>query len=412
MQIFAFQGFRYSSRVGRPGDMAAPPFDQIDDRLRDELHARSPYHFSRFTRSLPRGLDDEHEAAAVTHAQWIEDGAVVRDRFPSLYPYVIEAPGEDPRPALCCCLDVGSPEQSALRPHERTVEKPLENRLALLRETRIDPEPVMLLADDDGALESLLAQDLEGAESLVSHTDGGGAVHRLYSIAAPERIETYKEVLAGRSATIADGHHRVRTAQLYAREIGARAGMAAATKMAVLISVRSRGLRIDPIHRQLAEPLQNLGLQRGVVSRQPLSVANGRELAAKVAGAEPPSLAVWVHGGDPELWRLDPEQAPADTPTRGRALTVVLLHHMLLPAVGVELDASVDGTIAYRSDPETLFSAVDRGEAGTGIWLPPMDAQEFATAVSGGDLLPPKSTRFLPKLVSGLVWTGHDSELL
>ena len=44
--------------------------------------------------------------------------------------------------------------------------------------------------------------------------------------------------------------------------------------------------------------------------------------------------------------------------------------------------------------------------------LPPMAPSEFAEAVAQGDLLPPKSTRFLPKMISGLVWVGHDARLL
>jgi uncharacterized protein (DUF1015 family) len=40
-----------------------------------------------------------------------------------------------------------------------------------------------------------------------------------------------------------------------------------------------------------------------------------------------------------------------------------------------------------------------------------MAPQQFAAAIAEGDLLPPKSTRFLPKVVSGLVWAGHDAAL-
>jgi uncharacterized protein (DUF1015 family) len=40
-----------------------------------------------------------------------------------------------------------------------------------------------------------------------------------------------------------------------------------------------------------------------------------------------------------------------------------------------------------------------------------MEPAAFAAAIAGGDLLPPKSTRFLPKLISGLVWTDHDAAL-
>jgi uncharacterized protein (DUF1015 family) len=52
------------------------------------------------------------------------------------------------------------------------------------------------------------------------------------------------------------------------------------------------------------------------------------------------------------------------------------------------------------------------GEAGTGLWLPPMEPSAFAAAIAHGDMLPPKSTRFLPKVMSGLVWGDHGTKLL
>ncbi len=90
----------------------------------------------------------------------------------------------------------------------------------------------------------------------------------------------------------------------------------------------------------------------------------------------------------------------------------MLLHHLLLLRAGLPLEAATDGTVGYRSDPEELWSEVESGEKGTGIWLPTMDPAAFGRAVSEGDVLPPKSTRFLPKLISGLVWSGHDSKVI
>jgi uncharacterized protein (DUF1015 family) len=270
----------------------------------------------------------------------------------------------------------------------------------------------MLIADDGGALERLLPEDVAASEPFASHVDAGGRRHSVHRVIDPARIERYKEAVAGRAATIADGHHRCRTAQLYARETGARQGTAAATKMAVLWSLESRSLRIDPIHRVLRRPIDVDRAAPLASSREIPNARSGRDLAKLVAASPAPAIGVWARGGAPEVWRLDAAKAPPGTPGRALALPVVLLHWMVLPAAGFRAQAGVDGTIGYVDDPEAVFDRVDRGEVEAGFWLPPMAASDFAEAVSQGDLLPPKSTRFLPKLISGLVWVGHDARLL
>lgn len=419
MQIYAFQGFRFTDAAAAdPGSLAAPPFDQIDADLRDELHRRSPNHYTHFTAPVDADGQISYPSAAALHASWLASGAVQRDSEPSLYPYVIESPAGRCRPCLCCLVAVGTTSESALRPHELTVEKPLADRLALLRATRIDPEPVMILAEDDGSFESRLQTDLEG-EALVSHRDRDGNWHRLYRIVDPERIRGYQELLSSRAATIADGHHRCKTAQLFAQETGAVEGTAAFAKMVVLISAASEDLEIAPIHRALGFAL-DLESARYLASdwrilqadRSFASSERGSAIAAAVAAAPTPALGVRLDGGETEIWRLDSGRAPDSTPRLARGLSAVLLHHMLLPALGLDLSTSSDGTVRYRSDPDELYRMVDDGEARTAFWLPPMEPAEFARAVREGDVLPPKSTRFMPKLISGLVWAGHDAELV
>ncbi|MFW6176024.1 MAG: hypothetical protein ACOC7L_04295, partial [Acidobacteriota bacterium] len=80
-------------------------------------------------------------------------------------------------------------------------------------------------------------------------------------------------------------------------------------------------------------------------------------------------------------------------------------------AMGLAAEAATDGTTLYRSDPGELWRAVEGGQAAVGLYLPPMDPAQFAAAIAEGDMLPPKSTRFLPKLISGLVWADHRTRL-
>jgi uncharacterized protein (DUF1015 family) len=118
---------------------------------------------------------------------------------------------------------------------------------------------------------------------------------------------------------------------------------------------------------------------------------------------------VWGPAGA-EVWRLDPSRVPAHVTPSAAGLPVVILQEVLYPALGLGPQAATDGTVLYRSDPSKLSDMVKAGEA-TGIFLPPMSPGQFAAAIAHGDLLPPKSTRFLPKVFSGLVWAGLDSQL-
>ena len=82
----------------------------------------------------------------------------------------------------------------------------------------------------------------------------------------------------------------------------------------------------------------------------------------------------------------------------------------VLPALGLPPEASTDGTVVYRAVPDELGEQVVAGDLGTGIFLPPMQPAEFAEAIADGAMLPPKSTRFLPKVMSGLVWADHAAK--
>ena len=183
--------------------------------------------------------------------------------------------------------------------------------------------------------------------------------------------------------------------------------------MVVLTSLASANLRIDPVHRGVRVPVDREAMASPPVRRETLGTTNGAAIAARVAAAAQPALAAWFQGDEaPELWTLDPDAAPADMPGRKADLPASLLHHHLLKVAGVPIESATDGSIAYEADPEEIVALLERSEIAAGFFLPPMTPKQFALATEDGDLLPPKSTRFLPKLVSGLVWCGHDAEIL
>ena len=420
MRLFAFQGTRYTGAAGAdPGKLAAPPYDQITDAARDRYHAGAPHHFAQLTRPSAGPEGDPYRHAAELHRQWLERGIVAKDDRPALYPYAIELEGGGRRLGLGAL--VGFEGSRVIRPHEQTLDQPLADRSALLAATEVDLEPVLLLPEDRGDLDRLLAEDLTRLTPVFVHTDAAGHNHVLYRLDDPERIAVYRAALAPVPAAIADGHHRYQVAQRHAEAIRAHPGTAAAAKLAVLTSLNAAHLTIDPIHRALAGNPDLSSLHHFALERHPWQGSSGVAFAAAVAAAAQPALGVWpgvstpgvsTPGvGTPEIWRLDPAAALASTTPGAAQLPVVLLHDLLFPALGLPAAAGTDGTVIYRSDPAELHRMVAAGEVGIGFFLPPMTPADFAAAIAHGDLLPPKSTRFLPKVFSGLVWATHDARL-
>lgn len=429
MRIYAFQGITYDragegSPAGR-GRLAAPPYDQIGDERAAELHAQDPHHFTWLTKPLPGrpGVGgDVYQEVARLHEAWLAEGAVARDERPAVYPNAIELPDGSRRLGLTALVGLERPESGVIRPHEETLAKPLADRLALLRATEVDLEPVLLLSEDEGELDRLLAEDVAGGQPVASHEDASGNRHHLYRVTAPERLLAYRACLGPAPAAIADGHHRYKVALRYAEEKGllGRVGgdtppPVAATKLAVITSLASPALEIRPIHRAFAaDPGIDRARERAA-GREGVEAASGGELAAAVAAANRPDgpvLGVQLPGRAPELWRLS-TAAPgsAELAPEARKLSVALLHASLFPAMDLPPEAATDGTTLYRSDPDELWRAVEGGKAAVGIYLPPMEPAQFAAAIAEGDMLPPKSTRFLPKVVSGLVWAAHKTRL-
>ncbi len=407
MRLFAFEGIRYTPSVGDAGPLAAPPYDQINDAARDRFHVQHPQQFVHLTRPVAPEGGDPYRFAATLHHRWMDDGVIARDDRPALYPYVIELAGGGQRLGVMAL--VGLEDAKVIRPHEHTLDKPLADRLALLSAMHVDLEPALILSEDDGRLDDLIQEDAARATPLVRHQDADGNFHVLYKVDDPGRIRLYQEAARG-PAAIADGHHRYKVAQRFATERGIRPGAAASAKLTVVTSLSSPALTIEPIHRAFKEKIDLSKLAGVPGSIEPFTRSGGtggRAFAAAVAAAPQPALGVWVAGKEPEIWRVNPATAP-DAPK----LVVELFQETVLSALGLPPDASTSGTVVYRANPDELWDQVASGELGTGFFLPPMQPAEFSAAIADGEVLPPKSTRFMPKVMSGLVWADHDSRVL
>src|SRR5437763_15430941 len=146
-------------------------------------------------------------------------------------------------------LELSVPGEGDVLPHERTMSKPKDDRLNLLRSCRANLSPIWVLSLAEG-LSALC--ELPGPPD-ARCTDDEGVHHRLWRITRPGVVAAMADAVASAPVVIADGHHRYETALAYQEERRA-AGAGPGDHdliMAYAVELADEQLSIRPIHRLL-----------------------------------------------------------------------------------------------------------------------------------------------------------------
>jgi uncharacterized protein (DUF1015 family) len=350
-----FRAVRYAGAAGPLADLVAPPYDAVDDAERSELYTRSPFNVLHVT------LPDSADEAGRLYREWLARGVLERDDDPGAWLAVESYVGPDGVPrvrhGLIVSLRAEPYERGTVLPHERTYARIREDRLELLRATRVQPEPILLLTDRSIALETPTADpDVE--------VDGT----RLWRIAAPP-------VLDGGQLLIADGHHRYECAVDLGREEGEEARI-----MALVVSMSDPGLHVFPTHRVFAHRPDLAGLGEGELCRH-------LEEATSLLATEPYGRAVAIAYRRAGVELVRGEEGELD-------VELVDRH-------------GLDG-ISYTPRVEDAIGAVDRGEADVAFLVREPRVDDVFAVARRGERMPAKSTYFYPKPLSGLVFHPLD----
>jgi uncharacterized protein (DUF1015 family) len=349
-----FRAVRYTGAAGPLADLVAPPYDAVSGEERERLFGRSPYNVVRLT------LPESAEEAGRLYRDWLEGGILAREEEPASWLLVEEYVGPDgvmrERRGLVVSVAARPYDDGGVLPHERTHPRIRDERLRLLKATRAQPEPIFLL--HEGAL------DVEIPPREPDLSVDGSRMWRL--------VEPSSTADAGGPLLIADGHHRYESAIELGRELdgdGARI-------MALVVPTADPGLQLFPTHRvfagrpDLAEP--GTGTRFGSVEEA---------LAALAAYPARRSAAVAYRARGAEL-----------VEGREDELDVELVDRF-----------GLDG-ISYTPDRDAAVSAVDRGDVDAAFLLRGPRVEDVFAVARRGERLPPKSTFFFPKPLSGLLF--------
>jgi len=350
-QVMPFRAVRYTGAAGPLADLVAPPYDAVDDLERARLYTRSPYNVVHVT------LPESAEAAGRLYRKWLANGILAPDEDAATWLVSERYVGPDgvERERLGVIGSVTAEPYAAggVWPHEQTHERIRKERLALLRATRVQPEPLLLLSADALDLEvPERAPDLEVDATRLWRVDGSTPID------------------AGQ-LLVADGHHRYESAVELGRELGEWSRV-----MALVVPIDDPGLHVFSTHRVFS--------QRPDLSEEPSGeeVAGLAEaLTALDGGPREQSAAVAYRPGRVELVRGSDGELDAQ----------------LVERLGL------DG-IRYTWRVDDATTAVDRGESDAAFLVRAPRIEDVFGFARRGELMPAKSTYFTPKPLSGLVF--------
>jgi uncharacterized protein (DUF1015 family) len=394
--------------AGPLADVVAPPYDVIDARQRAELVARSPYNVVEI--DLPDG-DEPYAHAAELYTEWQHAGVLVRDSEPALWPLEQRYRGPDgelrTRRGFFARVRVEEYGAGRIRPHERTHPGPKEDRLRLTRATRANLSPIFsLYSDAEGNAWNALSATAAGAP-WGEVTDGDGTVHRLWRCGDPAAIEVVQTTLADAELLIADGHHRYETARVYAEEIGGEGDHRYV--LMCLVALEDPGLTIFPTHRLVRglDAARRAALAEAI-ERDFVATAVARDQIAPVAGTGPLELGYVDARQTLHLALRDQsiaDAALAELPSAYRRLDTGVLEALLLKgALGLtDEDISHLHGFGYARDAAQALELVESGEYDAAFVLRPTPVEAVREVAASGVNMPPKSTYFFPKVLTGLV---------
>ncbi len=426
-----FRALRYNPQVvGALADIICPPYDIITPEIQSALYQRSPHNMVRLEagESLPSdtALDNVYSRAAVLYHAWLQEGALIREVGPAFYlvRYGFRFEGKEAAQlGLFACVQLEEFESGIILPHERTRAEAISDRLALMEACNANFSHVMsLYRDREGKLASVFERIMSGPPLMAFSSQDYEL--SLWKIENPPQIDQIREELADKSLYLADGHHRYETALRYrdmvksGAEVSPHPDDAVNFVMMALIEMEDPGLIVLPYHRVvggLESPLAARVWDRltELFDMRPFSRVADWDIDALLAeikerGREREVVGLLGPGGEgPYLLTLRDRVNLNEWGPIASFEGWILEEIVFKPILG---DSSSQH-LTWIHDAAEAIEKVRTGEQQMALLLKPLPIELFETVVSRGELLPPKSTFFYPKLPAGVVINPLDGML-
>jgi uncharacterized protein (DUF1015 family) len=397
--------------VGEIARVVAPPYDVIDAAQRAQLIARSPFNIVAI--DLPQGDPDPYAAAGELFESWQLQGVLARDREPALWAHTQDYSGPDGqarrRRGFFCRVRIEGYGPGRVRPHERTHPGPKEDRLRLTRATRANTSPIFSLYSDPRQATWAALEPATTQSPWAQVTDDGGTVHRVWRVTDGEAIAAVQAATRDAELLIADGHHRYETMAAYAEEIGGEGEHRYI--LMCLVALEDPGLTVFPTHRLVGGLDEQRWSALEQALRRDFEIVDVPEQEIEPPPGAGPLQLGYIDGREGRARRLTlRDQGIADAALSGHSEAYRHLDTGVLEALVLKGALSLsDEDIAhfnglfYARDTAEALAMVRSGSYDAAFVMRPTPISQVRGVAAAGENMPPKSTYFFPKLLTGLL---------
>jgi uncharacterized protein (DUF1015 family) len=388
-------------------EVIAPPYDVVsteEARALAEGRRWSFLHVSKPEIDFPPGTDPHapkvYEQASTNLRRMIEAGVMRRDARPAYYAYRVGAAGHV-QTGIAAAGSVAAYHDNRIRRHELTRPDKEDDRVRQILAVDAHTGPVFVVHRRSAAIAAAIASATAAPPALEAAA-ADGARHALWRIDGATEMAALTEAFeAVDTLYIADGHHR---AAAGARAVEMRRNRAhgdpAIANRFLVVSFPDDEVRILDYNRVV----RDLGeLAPGAFLAKVGEKFEVTPLTSPARPDAPRRFAMYVAGKWYALAAR--ETVPENTPPARRLDVSLLAERLLGPTLGIgdpRTDPRIDFVGGARGLAE-LARRVDSGEMAVAFALYPTQLAELFAVADAGEIMPPKSTWFEPKLADGLI---------
>ena len=392
-------------------EVASRPYDVLNSaeaRAEAGDNEKSLYHIIKPEINFPEGTD-EHDPcvyeSAAEHFQMFQDkGWLVQDEKENYYVYAQTMNGKT-QYGLVVGAYVPDYMNGVIKKHELTRRDKEEDRMKHVRVNNANIEPVFFAYPDNAELDAIVAKYPAGTPEYDFIAPGDGFGHTVWVIDQQEDIDAITKAFAAMPALyIADGHHRSAAAALVGAEKAQQNPNHKGDEeynyfMAVCFPANQLTI-ID--YNRVVKDLNGL-------SAEEFLAAVGKNFIVEEKGADiykPDALhnfSLYLEG---KWYSLTAKEGTYDDNDPIGVLDVTISSNLILDEIlgikDLRSDKRIDFVGGIRGLGE-LKRRVDSGEMKVALALYPVTMQQIIDIADTGNIMPPKTTWFEPKLRSGLV---------